>query len=491
VLAAGSLVLLCWPAALQAAASVLPPLRFGNPKRLLLLSTFGLAVLAAGGLDLVRGSRLRVTVTGWACAVLGGALALVSLLAIPATDEAHDVERWAGMIAERVTTAEAPVSAADVLAVVPEQNFLLASGAASRGCSVALAVAVLAVLLLRPRRRHTVQGWGTLVQRWPWLLAAALAGELLITAWPMLRAAPAEAVSGHVGRIGSLTPPALAELVRDTGGQDGAPARLVRLGDDPSFLRPNFPGLFGLSDLQCYAPMAPRRLNELIGALDPQVLRNGSAIGGLVDEQVLTSPLLDALGVDALVTAREFDPPDGWVEHGRAGHVRVLRNEQALPRAHVVHAVEMHADIERRLPALLSPGFDPHRVVVLEDPAAARRVSGWGTFAPGAEPRPVTVASYASGHLRLQVGPGPPGVLVVSEGWHDGWRATVDGADVPVWCADHALLALPLDSREDLLVDLRFDPPFVRLGVRLGAALWAGLLIALVSPWPRRARKGR
>ncbi|MHC5209488.1 MAG: hypothetical protein ACYTG2_02075 [Planctomycetota bacterium] len=491
LLAAGTLTLLCWPAALQAAATVLPPLRFGNPKRLLLLSTFGLAVLAAGGLDLARGSRLRVTATGWALAVLGAALALVSRLAIPATEEAHDIEAWAGMIAERSSAAGSAATAADVLAVVPEQSFLLASDAAGRGCIVALGVAVFGILLLRPRRQHTVQGWGTLVHRWPWVLAVVLAGELLFSAWPMLRSAPAEAVSGHVDRIGSLTAPALADLVRDTGSQDGVPPRLVRLGDDPAYLRPNFPGLFGLSDLQCYAPMAPRRLNELIGALDPGVLRNGSALGGLVDPQVLTAPLIDALGVDALITDQEFEPPEGWSEHGRAGHVRVLRNEQALPRAVVVHAVETQPDPERRLPALVSPGFDPSRTVVLEDPQAARHVAGWGSFDPGDEPRPVVLSSYAAGQLRLEVGPGAPGVLVVSEGWHDGWRATVDGDEVPVWCADHTLLALPLDSRDDLVVDLRFDPPYVRLGVRLGGALWVLLLAALVSPWPRGRRTDR
>lgn len=490
-LVVSTLLLLCWPAALEAAAAVLPPLRFGNPKRLLLLSTFGLAVLAAGGLDLARGSRLRVTVTGWALSVLGAALILVTRLAMPAAGEPQDIERWAAAIAERATAAGAPASAADVLALVPEQNFVLASEAAGRGCLVGLGVAVLGILVLRPRRKHTVQGWATLVHRWPWVLAAALSAELLLSAWPMLRAAPADAVSGHVERIGSMKQPALAELARDTGGLDGVPPRVLRLGDDPAFLRPNFPGLFGLTDLQCYAPMAPRRLNELLGALDPAILRNGSAIGGLLSEASLASPLLDALGVDALITEREFEPPEGWSEHGRVGHVRVLRNEQALPRAHVLHAVELHAQAERRLPALVSPSFDPRRVVVLQDSAAMRHVARWGSFDPGDESRTVTVASHAPGLLRLEVGAGAPGVLVVSEGYHDGWRATVDGVGVPIWCADHALLALPLDSRDDLVVELRFDPPFVRLGVRLGGALWIGLLLALVSPWPRRSRPDR
>lgn len=490
-LVAGTFVLLCWPAALEAAATLVSPLRFGNPKRLLVLSTFGLSVLAAGGLDLVRGPRLRVTATGWALSVLGVALTLVTRLAIPAVEEPQDVERWAARIAERASAAGETAGARDVLAVVPEASFQLAASEAGRGCIVALAVSVLALLLLRPRRRSTVKGWATLAGRWPWLLATVLAGELVFSAVPMLRSAPAEAVSGHADRIGSLVPPALAELVRDTGGQDGVPPRMLRLGDDPAWLRPNFPGLFGLSDVQCYAPMAPRRLNELIGALDPRVLRNGSALGGLVDEAALTAPLLDALGVDALVTDREFEPPAGWAEHGRVGHVRVLRNEEVLPRARVVHAVDPLPDPAQRLAALTASDFDPRRQVVLEEREAARLVAGWGSFDPGDEPRPVAVASYAAGHLRLEVGAGAPGVLVVSEGWHDGWRATVDGVEVPVWCADHTLLALPLDSRDDLVVELTFDPPWVRTGVRAGAVLWAGVLAAMLSPWPRRRRAAR
>jgi hypothetical protein len=53
-----------------------------------------------------------------------------------------------------------------------------------------------------------------------------------------------------------------------------------------------------------------------------------------------------------------------------------------------------------------------------------------------------------------------------------------------VWCADQTLLAVPLENRYDLVVDLVFDPPLVRRSLWVGAALWVGLLIGTL--WPSR-----
>ena len=78
-------------------------------------------------------------------------------------------------------------------------------------------------------------------------------------------------------------------------------------------------------------------------------------------------------------------------------------------------------------------------------------------------------------------------MLVVSEGWHDGWRARIGEDSVPVWCADQTLLAVPLENRYDLVVELAFDPPLVRVATWSGAALWAGLLAGLL--WSSRRRQ--
>ncbi|MGQ0552577.1 MAG: YfhO family protein [Planctomycetota bacterium] len=481
VLAVVTLAVLTVPALLEFAAQVCPFLRTGNPKRLLAVFSFALAVLAAGGLDLVRGHRLRVTVTAWALAVLFGALALVSRLSIPSVERPADIEYWAADLAAHLD--QPGVDGPALLGLVPAENFRVAALTAADSSLLALAVAGFAILMFRPRRRATVAGWATRARRSPELLVGVLALELLVSAWPMLRTAPVEAVTPNPDRIGSLNAPALAGLVHAAAPAHGFPPRMLRFGNDPPWLRPNLPGLFGLADVQAYAPMVPRRYAELLAVADPAVLLSGSSLGGLQATAALTSPVLDLLGVDVLVTDRAELSAPGWQEHGRLGTVRVLSNAEAMPRATVVFDAELQVEDAARLSRLGAGDFDPRRVVLLEDERATATVASWPQGAPEAS-RKVSMQRLAPGRLRLQVEAGAPGVLLISEGYHEGWRATVAGQASEVLRANHALLAVLLTSPEASTVTLDFDPPLVR------ASLWAGggsalLLLAWLLPWRR------
>jgi len=522
VVACATLLLLCWPALLGLAGDWIPLLRFGSPKRLLVLSSFALAVLAAGGLDLARGRQLRVTVTAWVLALVVTFLGLVARTTVPSAELPSDIDQWAQSIVASTGGGHTP---AEVLAVVPLDNFLVSAETASRGALVCILAGVFAILVFRPRRRATVEGWSTIARTTPAVLVGALAIELFIGGWPSLRAAPDVAVTARPSEIGALQRPQLAELAAATGADEAVPPRVLRFGNDPPWLRPNLPVLFGLADVQCYAPMAPRRLTELLDAMEPGMVVSGSAIGGLLRPATLSSPLLDLLGVRALLTSdatltEALCRAAGWREAGAVGGVRVLANTEALPRAFVATRAEVLADGAARLARLTAPDFDPRTTVVLEEPlppalAAALSMpppaaaSGENAIDPAAhaptqspaqlsESRTVNISLWKPGLVQLRVSAGGPAVLVVSESWHAGWRARArpvqdsPGDDVwaslPVLRADHALLALPLESREDLVVELQFDPPLVSWALAFGAAAWLTWLGLLL--WPARPGRG-
>ena len=84
----------------------------------------------------------------------------------------------------------------------------------------------------------------------------------------------------------------------------------------------------------------------------------------------------------------------------------------------------------------------------------------------------------------LTPGPGPA-LLVVSENWLPGWRATVDGETRPVLRANHTLQAVPLEGGSSRVV-LEYRPALVfrSAGISLGS-LGLALLLLLVG-WFRR-----
>jgi hypothetical protein len=501
VVVVGCMTLLLVPSVLELFAGLLPPLRYGSPKRLLFLSTFGLSVLAAGGLDLLRQQRLRYVVMCWVTALASTALALTLVIGVPSTEEDVDLDRWALELGENLELG--PVSPDDIYEVIPRDAFTTAADAAFRSASLAFAAALAAILLFRPRSAPSERGWVTRIESLPGLVPAIIGIELVLAAWPMLRAAPLSSVTTDPWRIGRLRVPQVASAARSTEPESFVPPRILRVGNNPSYLRPNFPGLFGLHDVQAYVPMVPLHVAELLDAVSPGMRVSGSILGGVTDAGRLARPAIDMLGVNVVLTDDPEVLPPGFEDHETVGQVRVLRNTQAMRRA--FHASRFHvvSDPEVRVARLAEPDFQPRFTIVLGEkpqglPDAEVFVDRGGVedatvVVPrvpndGPRPRNVTVQRYAPGNVRVAVGPGSPGMVVLSEAWHPGWNATVDGRKIETQAANHALVGVPVASAEKAIIELRFDPESYHSGRLFGMVGVAGLVLWLLVPFIVRRR---
>ncbi|MBI3734375.1 MAG: YfhO family protein, partial [Chloroflexi bacterium] len=174
------------------------------------------------------------------------------------------------------------------------------------------------------------------------------------------------------------------------------------------------------------------------------------------------------LGVRYIITRRE-------IAHGAfslvasEGEAHLYRNAEALPRAWLVHAVEVvPADVYG---VLNRPDFDPAQVVALNaEPPIALPAS-----APAASP--VEVAAYAPGRLSLRARAAANGLLVIGEVYYPGWQAVVDGQRAPLLRADSILMAVPLSAGPHQ-VELTFEPDSVKIGGLIsGLTLLAWLVI--------------
>ncbi len=151
----------------------------------------------------------------------------------------------------------------------------------------------------------------------------------------------------------------------------------------------------------------------------------------------------------------------------------------ALPRALLVPQGRRIPDRKRLLETWLSTDFDPRREVLLD---------GQGVEPEGAGPLTQEVEWVADDptDLRLRVRADRDAWLLLLDSWWPGWRATVDGAEVPIERADFLFRAVrvPAGGHEVRFV---YDPPLVRWGVRISAV---ALLVALagLAAGLRRAR---
>jgi hypothetical protein len=155
-----------------------------------------------------------------------------------------------------------------------------------------------------------------------------------------------------------------------------------------------------------------------------------------------------------------------------AGDVHVFRVPGALPRALVTSGVRV-ASGPAAYAALLDPGFDPRREIVLpEGTERAPNPSFHGE---------ARLVAFLPDRLRLTARLDGPGHLLVVEGWDAGWRAFVGGAEQPVLRANAAFRAVALPPGNHV-VDLVYRPRSVTVGAALSLAT-AAVFAFLAAAW--------
>jgi hypothetical protein len=156
------------------------------------------------------------------------------------------------------------------------------------------------------------------------------------------------------------------------------------------------------------------------------------------------------LNVQYVVSDRDLDGP-GLERVYEEGEVKIYRVGDPLPRAWAVYDAETASDQEA-IVLLNSEGFHPLEAAVLADdsaPAILPRGTGLGG--------PVQVIESGPGRLVLGVAPSGDGLLVVSQPFYPGWRATVDGEPVPIYRANYLLQGVQVQAGSRR-VELNYRP---------------------------------
>jgi len=185
------------------------------------------------------------------------------------------------------------------------------------------------------------------------------------------------------------------------------------------------------------------------------------------------------LNVAYVVSDRDLDGPGLERVYEEAGY-KVYRVGDPLPRAWVVYDVKTALD-EEAFTVLNSDTFHPMETAILAEGAApATLPQGFGP------PSPAQVIEQSPGRLVLDVTPDKEGLVMISQPFYPGWRATVDGEPVPIYRTDYLLQGIEVQPgyhRVELAYRLSVMPAIASLTMLVVCT--AGLLIH-----QRRARHG-
>lgn len=410
----------------------LPGFELVQNQRMHFVFELAVAVLAAFGLDAILDegrSRGRMLV-----APLLGLVAVVVAVVVlkPSANDVDQVVRHFAQGVDVVNVKALPLTSVAWFALL----------------SLAVAL-LLAAVWRRPR----------------WAAAAAVA-LVLLAALDMLRFADGYQPMGQPAKVVPPVTPAIQYLMRHA--DDG---RIAAIG---TALPNDWTLVYGLRDVRGYDPPYPSRaFYELWLLGNPEQGNWQSFYVRNLDPSSMQ--VLDLLGARYVAA----DPGEWGYAAVRAGmriahrgyDADVFINPHAAPRVVVARQVRFADDEAEARSLLFEPGFDARHSAVVERAsidAVDRGVRSGGGSASVVRDKNAEVVVRTDLKRRS--------LVVLNDGWSDGWRVSVDGEPAPAVRVDTVMRGVVVDSGEHV-VTWRYTVP----GIRLGAAISVATLIGLAA----------
>lgn len=245
--------------------------------------------------------------------------------------------------------------------------------------------------------------------------------------------------------------------------------RVARYGTGflESPLPPNTGIIYGLSDIQGKDVFILRDYVDFLNLIeDHQERALSNRLPNFEESQSLSSKLIDLLNVKYILATEPFkDPKYELVFDGSDKDIFIYENKEVLPRAFVVHRVEVVLEKEKILARLKSDSYDPGLLAIISEelPPVERSVN---ERAPSSDDSEAHVLDYGLNTISIEARMESPGFLLLADIYYPGWKAFVDGQERKIYRTDHIFRSVYLEEG-DHEIRFLFDPLSFKIGLYL------------------------
>jgi hypothetical protein len=219
--------------------------------------------------------------------------------------------------------------------------------------------------------------------------------------------------------------------------------------DRMDWMAHNSPMIFGLRDIHGSDSLRVRRSFELVS-------------GPTLDQAhypPADSPLLDALGVRYLMTRQQAG--DSW-RLAYPGKSPIYENTEAVSRARLVHNFRTGTDAEGR--AALERGCRPGEEAILHPDGPGIELGRPAAAAVGDPTGTVVFVRDAPNEVVIETESAAPALLILSDSYYPGWRAHIYEALATVVRTNYAFRGIAVPAGRQV-VTLRYEPASFRVGL--------------------------
>ncbi len=192
-------------------------------------------------------------------------------------------------------------------------------------------------------------------------------------------------------------------------------------------------------------------------AIDSTNLLNMMNVKYVVSTPQITSPDFK------LVHSSDVIPqnPEEIKELEKSSTIKIYKNLKMLPHAYLVSQCKVvHSEKEYK-EILVSKNFDPEKIVLLD--AEPKNFPCVETSLKDKQ-KPVTIVTYESNSVELSVNSQEKKLLILSDSYYPGWKATINDKNTEILRANYLFRAVIIQPGENK-VRFEYDPLSFKLGL--------------------------
>lgn len=242
-----------------------------------------------------------------------------------------------------------------------------------------------------------------------------------------------------------------------------------------------------------YADGAPRT------AESTRALESGQRVAEYLLGEARALESLAVSGAGELAALTLVDSRTGDFQQVTLGHwrlalssdVKLYENLNVLPRAFVIDGnVSIVSDTwlgtEDAIRIMAAPAFDPAVNAVLHTDTPSAQIFPPAQASGATGDSTAEIISYTPTRVEVRVNAVRRGVLILTDSYDAGWRATVNDAPAPLYRANAMFRAVAVDAGESL-VTFSYAPSWSPLGFIISGVSWAllGVFVLVLRRRPR------